>query len=185
VFEEPTQNVGPKKVIQTAYDMGVSKARKLPDVASIGLGAGEVIPLDMATAYAPLSNGGYRVTPLAIAKIVKPDGSVDVFKPERKKIFQDGVSYEVTRILQNNVTGGTGGQAQIGYPVAGKTGTTDDFRDAWFVGYTPKYSTAVWVGYPNADGNTRYMTSVHGLAVAGGTFPAMISCVAAPMLGRP
>ena len=81
-------------------------------------------------------------TPIAIAKIVKPDGSVDVFKPERKKVFKDGVSYEVTRILQNNVTGGTGGNAQIGYPVAGKTGTTDDFRDAWFVGYTPKYSTA-------------------------------------------
>jgi penicillin-binding protein 1A len=174
VFQQLTLDVGPKKVIQTAYDMGVSKARKLPDVASIGLGAGEVTPLDMATAYAPLSNGGYRVTPLAIAKIVKPDGSVDVFKPERKKIFQDGVSYEVTRILQNNVTGGTGGNAQIGYPVAGKTGTTDDFRDAWFVGYTPKYSTAVWVGYPNADGTTRFMTSVHGIAVAGGTFPALI-----------
>jgi penicillin-binding protein 1A len=89
-------------------------------------------------------------------------------------VFQDGVSYEVTRILQNNVTGGTGGNAQIGYPVAGKTGTTDDFRDAWFVGYTPKYSTAVWVGYPNADGTTRFMTSVHGIAVAGGTFPASI-----------
>ena len=58
-------------------------------------------------------------------------------------------------------------------PVAGKTGTTDDFADAWFVGYTPKYSTAVWVGYPNAIGTAR-MYSVHGIAVAGGTFPAAI-----------
>jgi penicillin-binding protein 1A len=174
VFQQLTLDVGPKKVIQTAYDMGVSKDRALPDVASIGLGAGEVTPLDMAAAYAPLSNGGWRVDPIAIFKIVKPDGTVDVFKPQRKKVFQDGVSYEVTRILQNNVTGGTGGNAQIGYPVAGKTGTTDDFRDAWFVGYTPKYSTAVWVGYPNADGTTRFMTSVHGIAVAGGTFPASI-----------
>ncbi len=174
VFQQLTLDVGPKKVIQTAYDMGVSKARKLPDVASIGLGAGEVTPLDMATAYSPLSNGGYRVTPLAITKIVKPNGDVDVFRPERKKVFKDGVSYEVTRILQNNVTGGTGTGAQIGVPVAGKTGTTNDFRDAWFVGYTPKYATAVWVGYPNASGATRFMTSVHGIAVAGGTFPASI-----------
>jgi penicillin-binding protein 1A len=174
VFQQLTLDVGPKKVIQTAYDMGVSKARKLPDVASIGLGAGGVTPLDMATAYAPLSNGGNRVTPIAITKIVKPNGDVDRFKPERKRVFSDGVAYEVTRILQNNVTGGTGGNAQIGVPVAGKTGTTDDFRDAWFVGYTPKYSTAVWVGYPNADGTTRFMTSVHGITVQGGSFPALI-----------
>lgn len=175
VYQQLTLDVGPKKVIQTAYDMGVSKARKLPDVASIGLGSGVVTPLDMADAYSPLSNGGYRVTPIAITKIVKPNGDVDVFKPERKRVFTDGVAYEVTRILENNVTGGTGTGAQIGVPVAGKTGTTSDFRDAWFVGYTPKYSTAVWVGYPNPNGATpRFMTSVHGIAVAGGTFPASI-----------
>ena len=174
VFQQLTLDVGPEKVIDTAYDMGVSKDRELPDVASVGLGAGGVTPLDMATAYAPLSNGGFRVEPLAISRIVKPDGSEDVFAPDRTRIFQDGVSYEVTRILQNNVTGGTGTRAQIGVTVAGKTGTTDDFRDAWFVGYTPEYSTAVWVGYPNSSGPTRYLTSVHGIAVAGGTFPAQI-----------
>ena len=174
VYQQLTLDVGPENVIDTAYDMGVSRDRKLPVVASIGLGAGEVTPLDMATAYAPLSNGGMRVKPLAIYKVVKPDGSVDVFAPERKRVFEDGVSYEVTRILQSNVTGGTGTRAQIGVPVAGKTGTTDDFRDAWFVGYTPKYSTAVWVGYPNSDGTTRFLTSVHGITVAGGTFPAQI-----------
>ncbi len=59
-------------------------------------------------------------------------------------------------------------------PVAGKTGTTDDYVDAWFVGYTPNYSTAVWMGYPNADGTKRSMYSVHGVTVAGGTFPASI-----------
>ncbi len=77
VFQQLTLDVGPDKVIETAYEMGVSKERELPDVASIGLGAGEVTPLDMATAYAPLSNGGYRVAPLAIRKIVKPDGTVN------------------------------------------------------------------------------------------------------------
>ena len=149
--------MGPKNVIDTAYEMGVSKSRHLPDVASIGLGAGEVTPLDMATAYAPLSNGGYRVTPQAISKIITPGGKEEVFAPQRTRIFSDGVAYEVSRILQANVQGGTGTGAQIGVPVAGKTGTTDDFSNAWFVGYTPEYSTAVWVGYP--DQNARACTA--------------------------
>ena len=72
------------------------------------------------------------------------------------------------------MTSGTGTGAQIGVPVAGKTGTTDDYVDAWFVGYTPRYSTAVWVGYPNSEGVRRSMDSVHGITVAGGTFPASI-----------
>ena len=121
-------------MIKTAYDMGVPRARKLPDVASVGLGSGTVTPLDMATAYAPLSNGGFRIAPLAIRKIVKPDGTVNAFAPERDEVFSDGVAYEVTRILEDNVTSGTGTGAQIGVPVAGKTGTTDDYVDAWFVG---------------------------------------------------
>jgi penicillin-binding protein 1A len=174
VFQQLTLDVGPDKVIRTAYDMGIPESRELPDVASIGLGSGEVTPLDMATAYAPLSNGGFRVEPLAISKIVRSGGGEDVFAPERERAFSDGVAYEVTRILQNNVTGGTGTRAQIGVPAAGKTGTTEDFVDAWFVGYTPEYSTAVWVGYPNADGVKRSMFSVHGIAVAGGSFPAQI-----------
>lgn len=174
VFQQLTLDVGPDNVIKTAYDMGIPKARKLPDVASIGLGSGLVTPLDMATAYAPLSNGGFRVEPLAITKVVKPDGSEDVFAPDRTRAFSDGVAYEVARILQNNVTGGTGVGAQIGVPVGGKTGTTDDYADAWFVGFTPNYSTAVWMGYPNNDGVRRSMYDVHGVTVAGGTFPASI-----------
>ncbi len=171
VYQQLTLDVEPTNVIDTAYEMGISKDRDLPNVASIGLGAGEVTPLDMATAYAPLSNGGYRVTPQAISKIVTPGGKEEVFAPKRTRIFSDGVAYEVSRILQANVTGGTGTGAQIGVPVAGKTGTTDDFSNAWFVGYTPEYSTAVWVGYPDQN---RAMYSVHGIAVAGGSFPASI-----------
>ncbi len=77
----------------------------------------------------------------------------------------------MTRILEQNVLAGTGTRAYFGRPAAGKTGTTDDFTDAWFCGYTPTLATAVWVGYPNA---TVEMTNVHGIAVAGGTFPAEI-----------
>jgi penicillin-binding protein 1A len=170
-----TLDLTPPAIIELAHRMGIPEERDLPDVASIGLGSGLVTPLDMATAYSPLSNGGSRVTPLAISKVVRPNGQTDVFAPERERVFSDGVAYEVTRILQSNVTGGTGGNARISVPAAGKTGTTSDFRDAWFVGYTPEYSTAVWVGYPNANGTTpRFMTSVHGTAVNGGSFPAMI-----------
>ena len=81
-------------------------------------------------------------------------------------MFTDGQAYEVTKILQQNVTGGTGTRAQIGCPAAGKTGTTDAFNDAWFVGYTPKLATSTWVGFPNA------LQSMPG--VAGGTIPAAI-----------
>ena len=81
------------------------------------------------------------------------------------------MAYTVTRVLEKNVQGGTGTSANIGCPAAGKTGTTDNFADAWFVGYTPHLSTSVWVGYPNSRVE---MTNVHGISVAGGTFPAEI-----------
>jgi penicillin-binding protein 1A len=82
------------------------------------------------------------------------------------------VTYEATKILRDNVAGGTGTHAQIGCPQAGKTGTTDHNTDAWFVGFTPRLSTAVWVGYPNSriEMNTLY----HGAPVDGGTYPADI-----------
>jgi len=86
-------------------------------------------------------------------------------------VFPEWVAYEATKILEMNVTSGTGTAAQIGCDAAGKTGTTDNFNDAWFVGYTPHLATSVWVGYPNA---LVEMTSVHGISVAGGTFPAQI-----------
>ena len=86
-------------------------------------------------------------------------------------MLSDAQAHEVTKILKQNVTSGTGTRSQIGCPSAGKTGTTDNFNDAWFDGYTPHLATAVWVGYPDA---LREMRSVHGISVAGGTFPAEI-----------
>ncbi len=87
VYQQLTLDVGPDKVIDTAYRMGVSRERELPDVASIGLGAGEVTPLDMATAYAPLSNGGLRVKPIAISRIELPNGRSETFAPERRRVL--------------------------------------------------------------------------------------------------
>ncbi len=108
----------------------------------------------------------------AITKVVFPDGKSDnLGRNPGDRVLTDGQAYEVTKILHENVLGGTGTHANIGCPAAGKTGTTDNFNDAWFVGYTPKLSTAVWVGYPNA---LIQMTSVHGISVQGGSFPAQI-----------
>jgi membrane carboxypeptidase/penicillin-binding protein len=86
-------------------------------------------------------------------------------------VLPEPVAFEVTRILERNIEAGTGTRAQIGRPAAGKTGTTDDFADAWFAGYTPQLATVVWVGHPRARVP---MLDVHGIAVAGGTFPAAI-----------
>ena len=91
--------------------------------------------------------------------------------PNRSRVIPDGVAWEVTRILEENVRYGTGTRAQLDRPVAGKTGTTDEHADAWFVGYTPGVSTAVWMGY--AAGEIP-MENVHGIAVSGGSFPAEI-----------
>ena len=125
----------------------------LEPVASVGLGSNSVSVLDMASAYATLAAGGIYSEPMAIRQVVLPNGKVDTEagwgKPKRKRVFTDGVAYEVTRILEQNMLAGTGTGANFGRPAAGKTGTTDDFADAWFCGYTPTLSTAVWVGYPN------------------------------------
>jgi penicillin-binding protein 1A len=175
VYTQLTMDVDPGKVVDTAYAMGIPKVRNLPRYPSVGLGSGNVTPLDMAVAYAPLSNGGIRVGATPFLRIERPNGRTEDIAPVRKRVFPDGVAYEVTRILRDNVRAGTGGRAALSVPVAGKTGTTDDFVDAWFVGYTPHLSAAVWVGYPNDKGEKRSLYNVHGVgAVAGGTIPAQI-----------
>ncbi|MDH3725647.1 MAG: penicillin-binding transpeptidase domain-containing protein, partial [Thermoleophilia bacterium] len=173
VYTQLTMDVGPAEVKRIAERMGIPKERGLQPYPSLGLGAGEVTPLDMAVAYSPLANGGLAIEPVAISRIEK-GRKVTKFRTKRKRVFSDGVAYEVTKILRANITGGTGGNANIGIPMAGKTGTTDNFVDAWFIGYTPRYVTAVWVGYPNNEGVKREMRSVHGITVAGGSFPAQI-----------
>src|SRR4051795_8811210 len=172
VYAQLDIDVGPDKVAETAKLMGITS--KLEGLQSEGLGGptSGVPPLEMASAYATLAAGGTRSEPRAIRKVVFPDGkSDDLGKPKRKRVFSDGVASTVTRVLEKNVQAGTGTAANYGCPAAGKTGTTDEFVDAWFVGYTPDLATSVWVGYPNSRVS---MTNVHGISVAGGTFPAQI-----------
>jgi penicillin-binding protein 1A len=173
VYARLTLDVGPENVVDIAHRMGIKT--KLEPVASIGLGSNSVSVLEMASAYATLAAGGVYSEPMAIRRVVLANGREDDEagwgKPRRRRVFSDGVAYEVTKILEANMQGGTGTGAYFGRPAAGKTGTTENHADAWFVGYTPQLATAVWVGYPNAQIE---MTNVHGIQVAGGTFPATI-----------
>jgi penicillin-binding protein 1A len=142
----------------------------------MGLGSIALTPLDMASAYATIAAGGVYSRPMAIRKVVLPNGKVDDDagwgKPDRKRVLEDGIAAEITKILEQNVLAGTGVGAQLyNRPAAGKTGTTENHADAWFCGFVPQLETTVWVGYPRAE---IPMTSVHGISVAGGTFPATI-----------
>lgn len=172
VFAQLAADVTPEEVRQAAYDMGVrTKLNAFPAEALGGLRIG-VSPLEMAGAFATLANGGIRMRPTAILRVVHSGGRVDrLGKVARKRTFTEAQAGEVTKVLRANMVGGTGTNAYYGCPAAGKTGTTSDYKDAWFVGYTPKLSTAVWVGYADPP---QSMYSVHGITVAGSTFPSGI-----------
>jgi penicillin-binding protein 1A len=176
VYAQLTLDVTPEAVAAMARKLGVRSPLTVDGavVPSIGLGAMDVSPLDMASAYATLAAGGIYSEPMAIRKVILPDGedkNAGWGKPKRKRVISDGVAYTVTRILEENIDYGTGVGADYGQPAAGKTGTTEEWSDAWFCGYTPRLGTTVWVGYPKAK---IPMTSVHGIRVTGGSFPAQI-----------
>jgi len=172
VYAQLDLDVTPEAVRQTAYDMGIKT--KLDGYPAEGLGGLTlgVSPLEMADAYATIASGGYRNEPIAIRRVVFPDGKFqELGKPKRKKVFSDGITYEATKILRANIQGGTATRANISCPAAAKTGTTDDFTDAWLVGFTPKMATSTWIGYP---GSKVPMENVHGIRVNGGSLPSQI-----------
>jgi 1A family penicillin-binding protein len=162
--------LGGDTVASQAHLMGV--ASDLSPVPALALGAEEVSVVDMAAAYATLANNGTAITPTTIESIHLSDGRMLEARQEvGKDVVSVGNAYLLTQALEDVIERGTGTAADLARPAAGKTGTTNDYADAWFVGYTPNLVTAVWVGYP--DGSVP-MTSVHGIRVSGGTFPAMI-----------
>ena len=172
VYAQMDLDLGPKQVRKTAYDLGIrTHLNAYPAEGLGGLRIG-VSPLEQTNAYATIASAGIRHRPIAIRKVVFPDGRTDnLGKPRGVRAFKDGTTYKATQILQKNIQEGTGTAADVGCPAGGKTGTTDSFSDAWFVGFTPRLTTGVWVGYPNQRVS---MTNVHGIEVAGGTFPARI-----------
>ncbi len=180
VFAQLTRDVGPANVVRTAHEMGIT--HPLHGVFSIGLGTQAVSPLDMARAYGTFANGGYRVdasafgdAPRVISKITDDATGkvVAVNRPVQREELSPTLDEILTQLLEGVVTSGTGTAAAIpGRVVAGKTGTTENYGDAWFVGYTPQLVTAVWVGYP--QGLVPMLHDFHGSPVVGGTYPALI-----------
>jgi penicillin-binding protein 1A len=174
VFAQLDLDVGPQNVAATAKSMGIeSELDGIPAEGIGGLRIG-VSPLEMADAYATLASGGIHRKPIAIRRVVFPDGNVErPERPEARRVVPEPVAYQVWRLLHDNITEGTGTAAYTGCPgQGGKTGTTDNFTDAWFAGIQPNLATVVWVGYPQS--NAIEMVSVHGTTVYGGTFPAEI-----------
>jgi penicillin-binding protein 1A len=173
VYAQLAADLGESTVTEMARKMGVvSPLHSYAAEALGGLTLG-VTPLEMANVYATLADGGYRNSPIAITKVVFPDGHVDDNwgQPHRVKVLSEAVAAEETSILKQNVESGTAVRSAIGCPTAAKTGTTSELVDAWLDGYTPNYSTAVWMGYPTKRVS---MTDVHGEPQQGGFLPAEI-----------
>ncbi len=169
------QDVGPENVVALAKRMGITTELN-PDL-SLTLGTADVSVLDMASAYSTLADGGEHRPDYVVSKVTDAFGNV-LWEHDTKsdRVLSDDVTANVNYALSQVVEAGTGTAAKIGQPVAGKTGTTENYRDAWFAGFTCKLTTVVWMGYPdvNADGSTKFMKSVHGKSVTGGSFPTQI-----------
>jgi penicillin-binding protein 1A len=179
IFAQLTKLVGPANVAKTAHQLGIT--RHLNPYFAIGLGADAVSPLEMARAFSTFANQGRRVDgsvfgnrPRAIARVSNATSKLlDDNRPVYHAALTPDQDSLLTSILEGVIRSGTGKRAALPDRVAaGKTGTTENYGDAWFVGYTPQLATAVWVGYPNML--KPMLTEYHGEAVAGGTFPAEI-----------
>jgi penicillin-binding protein 1A len=178
VFSQLTAIVGPNAVRTTARELGITTP--LRPYFAIGLGAEPATPLEMARAYGSFADGGYRLDgsifgnqPRVITKVTDPKGKVQMNGVIPHEVLTSDQAATVDDLLQGVVRYGTGRAAALpGRDVAGKTGTTENYGDAWFVGYTPQVVAAVWVGYP--DKLVPMQTEFHGHPVAGGTFPALI-----------
>jgi len=159
IFAQLDLDVGPENVTQTAHEMGIeAPLESVPAEAIGGLRVG-VTPLEQADGYATLASGGIHHDPTAISRVEFPNGKVEETDPDSgERVLTEGQAYDVTKILEGVITQGTGaGYTYMGCSAeAGKTGTSEDLSDAWFVGYTPLYSTAVWVGHPQSRESTGF-----------------------------
>jgi penicillin-binding protein 1A len=173
VYAQLAADLGESTITEMARKMGVTSPLNSYAAEALGGLRVGVTPLEMANVYATLADGGWRNTPIAITKVVFPDGRVDNNwgKPHRVRALSEAVAATETSILHQNVLSGTAVRSAISCPSAAKTGTTEELVDAWLDGYTPDYSTVVWMGYPNKRVS---MTSVHGEPQQGGHLPAVI-----------
>lgn len=175
VYVQVAQRVGVEKIIDTALAMGITERSLEPDRENLAIAIGGhtygVTSLEMASSYATLAAGGVYRAPKFVSKIIDGDGKVLESGPsEGVQAIDPSIAYTATNILKKVVQSGTAQRADIGRPAAGKTGTAQDYENAWFVGYTPELSTAIWMGYRSENAPMR---NVHGVRnVTGGTLPA-------------
>jgi penicillin-binding protein 1A len=181
VYTRLILDVGVKETMDLARSMGLSSVRRYDparDCASVALGAESVSPLDMASAYGVFAARGLRAEPTPVLRVIDRDGKViiDNSEPAAERVLEEEVADNVTDVLRGVLTNGTARGRGIDRPAAGKTGTTQDNKDAWFVGFTPTLSTSVWMGYENkTPETTKTLAGVHGRSsVTGGSFPAQI-----------
>jgi penicillin-binding protein 1A len=182
VFATVGMQVGPKRVAREAKAMGIkTKLSTNPAMLLGGLSEG-VTPLEMAFAFSTIANFGKRVSgtlassdmgPVAIEKVADPSGNpIDTDHVKTERVYSHEVGATMRALLHGVVVSGTGKHSQVATWSGGKTGTTEDYGDAWFIGFTDRYTVAVWVGY--ADHVKSMSTEYSGGPVEGGTFPAEI-----------
>jgi penicillin-binding protein 1A len=171
IFAQLVTQVGPEAVVRMAHRAGIVSL--LQPVCSITLGTQAVSPLEMTVAYSTFADHGLRHDPQAVESVETPSGATVPFKQAKPhQAMSPQIADEVTYALEAVTQYGTGVGASIGRPIAGKTGTAENFVDAWFCGYVPQLATCVWVGYPHREVPMNY---VEGYApVYGGTIPAAI-----------
>jgi penicillin-binding protein 1A len=138
------------QVIDYAHRLGIKS--DLPPYESLAIGTGEVQPLEITAAYGVYPNEGVYVEPVSILRIEDKDGNViEENQPNKREVLSPETAYLMTSMLEDNVNGGTGVRVRNYFagPAAGKTGTTQEFADAWFIGFTPQVTAGVWVGFDN------------------------------------
>jgi penicillin-binding protein 1A len=171
VYAQLIRDVGPRNVVKMAHTLGI--ASPLSAVPSLALGTSGVTPLEMAASYATFANDGAYVAPTGITWAKDGNGDVVYSSDERhgRRVISRGVAGDVREALRAVVRFGTGSTVRLpGVDIAGKTGTTEDHRDAWFIGFARGYAIAVWVGHRS----NQPMNHVHGIKVTGNSFPAQI-----------
>ncbi|MDH3296155.1 MAG: penicillin-binding transpeptidase domain-containing protein, partial [Acidimicrobiia bacterium] len=174
VFAQLVLDVSISDTIELARQLGLSRIDpERNHGASLALGAAESSPLEMASAYATFANRGVRMEATSILRVIDGDGNViiDNRAPTGTRVLDEAVADNVTNVLVDVIESGTGQAAQIGRPAAGKTGTAQAYRAAWFVGYTPELATAVWMGHADRLASLRNINGVG--AVTGGSHPAV------------
>jgi penicillin-binding protein 1A len=174
IFAQLIAKVGVRNVQAMAHHLGItSTGNDFKPVCAMTLGAVGFTPLEMTDVYATFASGGIHHAPQAFESVRGPNGKViESISTKGQRILGPNVDAELTYALQGVIQHGTGTAAAISRPAAGKTGTAENFQDAWFCGYVPQLATCVWVGYPGGEIPLQNVEGVY--QVAGGTLPAEI-----------